>query len=69
MYSHLIRVIYQKPNTVVKRLIQMHLIPYVISENTLNGDHISEFKQRQIDKQYIEQNKYDDNQLKPAEGL
>ena len=46
-----------------------HLIPYVISENTLNGDHISEFKQRQIDKQYIEQNKYDDNQLKPAEGL
>ncbi|BCT87903.1 MULTISPECIES: monovalent cation/H+ antiporter subunit D [Acinetobacter] len=46
-----------------------HLIPYVISENTLNGEHISEFKQRQIDKQYIEQNKYDDNQLKPAEGL
>ncbi|WPC34617.1 monovalent cation/H+ antiporter subunit D [Acinetobacter sp. YWS30-1] len=46
-----------------------HLIPYVISENTLNGDHISEFKQRQIDKQYIEQSKYDDNQLKPAEGL
>lgn len=46
-----------------------HLIPYVISENTLNGDHISEFKQRQIDKQYIEQNKYDGNQLKPAEGL
>lgn len=46
-----------------------HLIPYVISENTLNGDHISEFKQRQINKQYIEQNKYDDNQLKPAEGL
>lgn len=46
-----------------------HLIPYVISENTLNGEHISEFKQRQIDKQYIEQNKHDDNQLKPAEGL
>ncbi|MGE8538228.1 MAG: proton-conducting transporter membrane subunit, partial [Acinetobacter sp.] len=45
-----------------------HLIPYVISEATLEGDNISEFKQRQIDQQYIEQTKYDDNQLKPAEG-
>jgi multicomponent K+:H+ antiporter subunit D len=45
-----------------------HLIPYVISEATLKGEHISEFKQRQIDQQHIEQTEYDDNQLKPAEG-
>ncbi len=46
-----------------------HLIPYVISEATLKGEHISEFKQRQIDQQHIEQTEYDDNQLKPAEDL
>jgi multicomponent K+:H+ antiporter subunit D len=34
----------------------------------LKGEHISEFKQRQIDQQHIEQTEYDDNQLKPAEG-
>lgn len=28
-----------------------HLIPYIISENTLNGEHISPDKQRQIQKQ------------------
>lgn len=28
-----------------------HLIPYVISENTLQGEHISDYKQRQIENQ------------------
>lgn len=45
-----------------------HLIPYVISEATLEGEHISKFKQQQINQQYIEQYTHDDNQLKPAEG-
>ncbi|PWF33757.1 monovalent cation/H+ antiporter subunit D, partial [Yersinia pestis] len=45
-----------------------HLVPYTISEATLEGENISEFKQRQIDQQYVEQNRYDDNQLKPVEG-
>ena len=45
-----------------------HLIPYMISESTLEGENISEFKQRQIDQQHIEQTQHDDNQLKPAEG-
>ena len=46
-----------------------HLIPYVISPATLEGENISEFKQRQINEQYIEQkNAPSDNQLKPQEG-
>lgn len=44
-----------------------HLIPYVISETTLNGEHISDFKQRQIKQQYIEQHQSGDNQMKPME--
>lgn len=42
------------------------LIPFLISENTLQGEHISEFKKRQIEKQFIEQ-RIDGEQLKPME--
>ena len=44
-----------------------HLIPFVITEKTQHGGHISEFKQRQIQQQYVEQHLPNDNQLKPAE--
>ncbi len=44
-----------------------HLIPYMISENTLKGEHISDFKQRQIKEQYVEQQQSSDNKLKPME--
>lgn len=45
-----------------------HLIPYTISEDTLEGEHISEFKRRQIlnqDSQISPDNEHD--QLKPME--
>jgi len=45
-----------------------HLIPYLIPENTLKGDHISEFKKRQILKQDEEELHPDDAQLKPMEA-
>lgn len=45
-----------------------HLIPYVISENTLKGGHISEYKQRQILNQNAELAHPDDTQLKPMEA-
>ena len=45
-----------------------HLIPYVISENTLNGEHISEYKQRQINQQLVQEPAHpDDAKLKPME--
>lgn len=45
-----------------------HLIPYVISENTLEGEHISEYKQRQINQQIIQEPAHpDDAKLKPME--
>ncbi|MEG1488798.1 monovalent cation/H+ antiporter subunit D [Acinetobacter sp.] len=45
-----------------------HLIPYVISENTLNGEHISEYKQRQINQQIVQEPTHpDDAKLKPME--
>jgi multicomponent K+:H+ antiporter subunit D len=48
--------------------VNARLIPYIISENTRNGEHISEFKQRQIQQQYIEQRDPNDNRLQPQEG-
>ncbi|CAD9195292.1 MAG: monovalent cation/H+ antiporter subunit D [Acinetobacter sp.] len=45
-----------------------HLIPYVISENTLKGEHISEYKQRQINQQIVQEPAHpDDAKLKPME--
>ncbi|WP_442767739.1 monovalent cation/H+ antiporter subunit D [Acinetobacter bohemicus] len=45
-----------------------HLIPYIISENTLNGEHISEYKQRQINQQIAQEPTHpDDAKLKPME--
>ena len=45
-----------------------HLIPYIISENTLNGEHISEYKQRQINQQIVQEPAHpDDAKLKPME--
>ena len=45
-----------------------HLIPYVISENTLKGEHISEYKQRQINQQIVQEPAHPDNaKLKPME--
>lgn len=42
-----------------------HYIPYIISPDTLQGEHISEYKQRQIKGQ--EQQHTENNQLKPME--
>ena len=45
-----------------------HLIPYLISERTLEGEHISEYKQRQIeDQKKLEPVHPDDAKLKPME--
>ena len=45
-----------------------HYMPYIISENTLNSEHISEYKRRQIQQQVIQQDHVNDNaQLKPME--
>ena len=45
-----------------------HLIPYVIHPNTLEGEHISDYKQRQIQQQNREEAQQpSDTQLKPAE--
>ncbi len=44
-----------------------HLIPYVISKETLNGEHISEYKKRQILEQDIQEDHPEIDQLKPAE--
>ncbi len=45
-----------------------HLIPYIISEDTLEGEHISEYKQRQIRQQQQQLSTYpDDVKLKPME--
>lgn len=45
-----------------------HVIPYVISPATLQGEHISEFKQRQIYQQQQQLDQFgEDAQLKPME--
>lgn len=45
-----------------------HLIPYIISKDTLEGEHISEYKQRQIRQQQQQLSTYpDDVKLKPME--
>lgn len=44
-----------------------HFIPYIISKNTLEGGHISEYKQRQIQNQEQMQNRPEHDQLKPME--
>ena len=45
-----------------------HLIPLLISENTLQGEHISEYKKRQIQGQELHSQAPDDAQLKPMEA-
>ena len=44
-----------------------HLIPYVISEDTLQGEHISEFKQRQILKQQQQLSDPTGDKLQPVQ--
>lgn len=45
-----------------------HFIPHVISDKTLQGEHISEFKQRQIDQQKLDIYLHaDEAELKPSE--
>ena len=45
-----------------------HLIPYIISEATLKGEHISEYKRRQIEQQHMQEPvDADDAKLKPQE--
>ena len=44
-----------------------HLIPYMISPKTLEGEHISEYKQRQISEQETQQQQVENDQLKPME--
>lgn len=44
-----------------------HLIPYVISEETLQGEHISEFKQRQILKQQQQLSDPTGDKLQPVQ--
>lgn len=45
-----------------------HLIPYLIPEQTLKGGHISEFKQRQIQRQHQADEQPENDQLKPMEA-
>ena len=45
-----------------------HLIPVLISPETLKGEHLSEYKQRQILEQDAEEQQPDDTQLKPMEA-
>lgn len=45
-----------------------HLIPLLISENTLQGEHLSEYKKRQIQDQELHSQAPDDAQLKPMEA-
>lgn len=42
-----------------------HLIPYVISEKTLQGEHLTEFKKHQIEQQNLQEKTPEDAQLKP----
>ena len=44
-----------------------HFIPYIISPNTLEGEHISEYKHRQIQHQQQELSPLDDTKLQPME--
>lgn len=45
-----------------------HLIPYIISDKTLQGEHISEYKQRQIEQQQLElEQSSDHSKIKPME--
>ena len=45
-----------------------HLIPYLIPKETLEGEHISEYKQRQIEEQNMQKAVHpDDAKLKPRE--
>lgn len=44
-----------------------HFIPHIISPNTLEGEHISEYKHRQIQHQEQELNPLDDTKLQPME--
>lgn len=43
------------------------LIPYIISNNTLHGKHISPYKRRQIEQHTSQPIHADDAQLKPVE--
>ena len=45
-----------------------HLIPVLISPETLQGEHISEYTQRQILEQDAEEQQPEDTQLKPMEA-
>ncbi|WP_416240583.1 monovalent cation/H+ antiporter subunit D [Acinetobacter sp. CFCC 10889] len=44
-----------------------HLIPYIVSPKTMQGEHISDYKQRQIQQQTQELTPFDDSKLKPME--
>ena len=44
-----------------------HYIPYIISPDTLKGEHISEYKKRQIQGQEQQQHQVENDQLKPME--
>jgi len=44
-----------------------HYIPYIISQNTLDGEHISEYKWRQIQGQEKQLSQVENDQLKPME--
>lgn len=44
-----------------------HYIPYIISPETLKGEHISEYKKRQIQGQEKQQQQVENDQLKPME--
>lgn len=44
-----------------------HLIPQLIAPETLNGEHISDYKKRQIQMQSLEEQSNSDTQLKPVQ--
>ena len=45
-----------------------HLIPALIAPETLQGEHISQYKQQQMNKQAVDETQSDTTQLKPMEA-
>ncbi len=69
VFNLMILKIYLKPSMAVNQQDpNAHLIPVLISPETLKGEHLSEYKQRQILEQDAEEQQPDDTQLKPMEA-
>ncbi len=69
VFSLMTHLIYQKQSMVEKLKINAYLVPDIISKDTFNGEHISEYKRRQIQQQekLLTPTIADESQLKPME--